>query len=214
MSAINITEQPGARLIDGSDINTIIAAVNALAAGTTTGAYTGGFTLSNGLALKTDTVADHTGLIQAYDVDNATYKTFGTLTNGDTPSFALAAPSGGSLTIDGAVIGGTTPAAVSGTTGTFSGNLSVTTATSTLVLKQGANGKTGTFTLNGATPVSVSNTSVTANSVVILTLKTVSGTVSPSAPNVQTITPSTGFTVAGTAGDTSVYNYHIIESAA
>jgi hypothetical protein len=95
-----------------------------------------------------------------------------------------------------------------------SGTTTYSVATSTTVLKQGANGKTGTFTLNGATPVSVSNTSVTANSGIIITLKTVGGTVSPSAPNIQTITASTGFTVAGTAGDTSVYNYHIIESAA
>lgn len=43
MPAISLVETPGARLIDGSDINTIIAAVNALAAGTTSGVYTGTF---------------------------------------------------------------------------------------------------------------------------------------------------------------------------
>lgn len=37
-----------------------------------------------------------------------------------------------------------------------------------------------------------------------------SGTVEPNAPNVKTITPGTGFTVAGTASDTIVYNYRII----
>lgn len=65
----------------------------------------------------------------------------------------------------------------------------------------------GTVTLNGATPVTEANTFITANTVLIFTLKTVGGTVSPSAPNVQTITPGTGFTVSGTASDTSVYNY-------
>lgn len=67
----------------------------------------------------------------------------------------------------------------------------------------------GTFTLNGATPVTVTEPFVTANSTICITLKTVGGTVSPSAPNIQTITPGTGFTVAGTASDTSVYNYAV-----
>lgn len=81
-----------------------------------------------------------------------------------------------------------------------------------LTLTAAANGKAGTVTLNGATPVSVSNTSITAGSVVIFTLKTVGGTVG-AYPAIQTITPSTGFDVAGTAGDTSVYNYAVIETA-
>lgn len=63
--------------------------------------------------------------------------------------------------------------------------------------------------LNGATPVTVVDARVTASSNILLTLKTVGGTVSPNAPNIQTITPGTGFTVAGTALDTSVYNYEI-----
>lgn len=68
----------------------------------------------------------------------------------------------------------------------------------------------GTVVLNGATPVTVANAQTTANSVVIFTLKTVGGTVSPNAPNVLTITPGTGFTVGGTASDTSTYNYVIV----
>jgi len=71
-------------------------------------------------------------------------------------------------------------------------------------------GSSGTVTLNGATGVTVANPAVTANSIIVFTLKTVGGTVSPNAPNVKTITPGTGFTVAGTASDTSVYNYRII----
>lgn len=68
----------------------------------------------------------------------------------------------------------------------------------------------GTVTLNGATPQTVLTSAVTAGSIILLTLKTASGTVSPNAPNVLTITPGTGFTVAGTAGDNSTYNYVII----
>jgi hypothetical protein len=68
----------------------------------------------------------------------------------------------------------------------------------------------GTVTLNGATPVVVSATQVTANSTIVFTIKTAAGTVSPNAPNVLTITPGTGFTVGGTALDTSIYNFTII----
>ncbi len=68
---------------------------------------------------------------------------------------------------------------------------------------------TGTFTANGATPVVVAAASVTANSLVLITLKTVGGTVG-AVPAVKTITVATGFTVAATASDTSVYNYAIL----
>lgn len=67
----------------------------------------------------------------------------------------------------------------------------------------------GTVTLNGATQVTVSNTAITAGSVIVFTLKTVGGTVG-AAPVVDTITAGTGFTVKGTAGDTSVYNYRVL----
>ena len=66
----------------------------------------------------------------------------------------------------------------------------------------------GTVTLNGATAVTVANAAVTANSIIIFTLKTAH---TPGAyPAIATITPGTGFTVAGTAGDVSVYNYAIL----
>lgn len=67
----------------------------------------------------------------------------------------------------------------------------------------------GTVILNGATPVTEANTFVSANSTVVFTLKTVGGTVG-AYPAIQTITPGTGFTFAGTAGDTSTYNYVMI----
>lgn len=67
----------------------------------------------------------------------------------------------------------------------------------------------GTVTLNGATPVTVANANVGAFSIIIFTLKTVGGTVG-AYPAIPTITPGTGFTVVGTASDTSIYNYVII----
>lgn len=72
-------------------------------------------------------------------------------------------------------------------------------------------GRTSTFTCNGATPVIVVDNRITVNSAVIVTLKTVGGTVGTSAPNVRTITAGTGFTIAGIASDTSIYNYSILD---
>ena len=66
----------------------------------------------------------------------------------------------------------------------------------------------GTFAANGVTPVTVTNAAVTAGSNIVITLKTVGGTVG-AIPHVETITPGTGFTVIGTATDTSTYNYEI-----
>lgn len=64
----------------------------------------------------------------------------------------------------------------------------------------------GTFTANGATPVTVADAAFTANTPVTFTLKTVGGTVG-AYPSIKTVTAGTGFTVACTASDTSVYNY-------
>jgi hypothetical protein len=72
----------------------------------------------------------------------------------------------------------------------------------------------GTFTAltGGGTgnAVTVSNAAVTATSQILITLKTVGGTVSPGTVYVNTITPGTGFTVVNAASDTSVYNYTIL----
>ena len=71
-------------------------------------------------------------------------------------------------------------------------------------------GRSGTVTINQATPVAVANKLITADSVIVYTVKTVGGTVSASGLNTLTKTPGTGFTVAGLSGDTSVYSYTII----
>lgn len=67
----------------------------------------------------------------------------------------------------------------------------------------------GTTTLNGATPVTVANTEIPEGALIVFTLKTVGGTVG-AVPSIKTITPGTGFTVAGTALDTSIYNWAVI----
>lgn len=79
----------------------------------------------------------------------------------------------------------------------------------TLSVKSGANAKAGTFTLSSGT-ATVSNTSVTANSVVACTVKTSSGTLGTGTPEIV-ITASTGFTATGVATDNSTYNFVIFE---
>ena len=77
-------------------------------------------------------------------------------------------------------------------------------------LRQGeVNRLAGTFTANGTTDVTVDAPQVTAESVIIFTLKTVGGTVG-AYPRVVTITPGTGFTVDAASGDTSIYNYVVL----
>jgi len=67
----------------------------------------------------------------------------------------------------------------------------------------------GTYICNGASSVTVAAPQITARSLVISTLQTVGGTVGAT-PAVKTITPGTGFTIAGTASDTSTYNFGVI----
>lgn len=65
-----------------------------------------------------------------------------------------------------------------------------------------------TFTVNGTSTVTVSAPEVTANSIILQTLKTVGGTVGSN--TIQTVTPGTGFTLTSTAGNTSTYNYVVL----
>ena len=87
------------------------------------------------------------------------------------------------------------------------GGADAATARSNLGLPSGFH--SGSFVINGVTPVAVSDVNVTATSVIVITLKTVGGTVG-AVPAIVTITPSTGFSVKGTASDSSTYEYLII----
>jgi hypothetical protein len=67
----------------------------------------------------------------------------------------------------------------------------------------------GTFVCNGATPVTVANSTITASSQILITVKTPGGTVGAT-PSVKSKTAGTGFDVAGTALDTSTYDYSVV----
>lgn len=94
---------------------------------------------------------------------------------------------------------------------TQSDNLTFSAAGKGIILKQGANGKTGTFTLAGTGIVTVSNTSIATTDVIAISLNTVGGTVGAH-PTIKTITAATGFTVNGSVSDVSIYNYGVISS--
>lgn len=115
--------------------------------------------------------------------------------------------------IDGMTIGATNPAPATVTdldvTGTSELTGSVSGAGFLAALLAWFQANSGTFTADGATPVTVAASEVTANSQILITLKTVGGTVG-AIPHVETITPGTGFTVVGIADDTSIYNYTIV----
>lgn len=105
------------------------------------------------------------------------------------------------------VITGTTVAATSITN---SGNFTETTAGSGFIQKTAAGtARAGSFSLNGATAVTVTNTTVAVTDFIGLSLNTVGGTVGVQ-PHVTTISAGVYFTVIGTAGDTSLYNYSMI----
>ncbi len=126
-------------------------------------------TIATGKAIKTDTTTAHTALLQAYDVDGTAYKTFATLTNGNTPSFAIAAPAGGTVAIDGAVIGGSTPAA-----GTFT-TLTATSSVPTALVGPPPTAGGSTITLTAAKAGQVTKLDTAAGTTVTLPAATGTG---------------------------------------
>lgn len=68
---------------------------------------------------------------------------------------------------------------------------------------------TGTVTANNTTPVTVSDANVTANSIILLTVKTATGANAGEA-YVSATSVGVSFTIDSGAADTSVYNYMIL----
>lgn len=123
------------------------------------------------------------------------------------------------LTFTGKTITGgayVTPAlgVASATSLSNAGDTTYTAVASGPTLKRGANGRCGTFVANGATPVTVNNTSIAITDTIVISLNTVGGAGPVGQPWVTTITAATSFTVTAIATDTSTYNYAIIKNAA
>ena len=67
----------------------------------------------------------------------------------------------------------------------------------------------GTFVATAATAVTVANTLIAANSLVLISLNTPGGTVGAQ-PHLTTLTAGTSFSVIASASDTSTYTYAIV----
>lgn len=152
----------------------------------TTIAAAGNLTLANGIAIQSDSTTAHTLLIQGYQTTSSAYATLATITNGATATLALAAPTHGTITIDGAVIGGVTPAA-----GSFT----------TLAASTGYNGLIG-----GVTPAAATFTTATTAQVIntntAVTVTTNAGTV-PVTKSLNTFTNSSAATMTITLATAS-----------
>lgn len=99
-----------------------------------------------------------------------------------------------------------------GVFGVSTGSLAVTSAGQGLQIKEGANAKMGTSSLNGITEVTVATTAVTATSRIYLTVQSPAGTATGLA-YVSSRVPGTSFGVKGAALDTSVFAWLIVEPA-
>jgi hypothetical protein len=102
------------------------------------------------------------------------------------------------------VVGGTT--AQSGAYITVNGgNVAISSVGNTLTLKGGSNAMSGTFALASGT-ATVASTAIDSNTVVVLSVKTASGTLGTGTPEIQ-VQSGTGFTASGAATDNSTYNW-------
>lgn len=98
------------------------------------------------------------------------------------------------------------------TGGSMSGvSISGGTITGVTGFPKPASGRTGTFVVNGTTPVTISAASIVITDILISSLNTVGGTVG-ALPAVKTITAGQ-LTVAASASDTSTYNYILVATA-
>ena len=88
--------------------------------------------------------------------------------------------------------------------------ITVTPSTNIVTTPAGFGGKsTGTVTANETSEVTVSNTNVTADSIILLTVKTATGADAGQA-YVSATSVGASFTIKSSASDTSVYNYMIL----
>lgn len=93
-------------------------------------------------------------------------------------------------------------------------NIGGTTLTmGNMISFQGETNKpSGQFVLNGSTTVNVGNTLVTATTKIIMTEQSANGGTQAGNPFVTGTTPGTGFAVKGTAADTSIVFYTLVNT--
>ncbi len=197
-----------------SDTQADIAA-GALSA--TTASFTGDVTIATGKALQTDTTTAHTLLFKAYDVDGVAYKTFMTLTNGNTPALAITAPSGGTIAVDGASIGAntagsgafTTLSATGAITGGSSADIAINTNKFTVAASTGNTLVAGTLAVTGVVALTTYLKKDVGNALTAVgTTRTDALALTHSINNVTTATAGTGVTLPASAVGMNITIYN------
>lgn len=115
----------------------------------------------------------------------------------------------GDIIADGGSLRVTGTADISGALTVASGGLTVSAGRITLPVTAGA-AVVGTVTANGASSVTVNNTLVTANSVILLSLASAPSGVTSSTAYVFARNAGVSFVIRAAAGDVSTYNYLIV----
>lgn len=142
------------------------------------------------------------------------------LNGSDVPTFAGAVTATTSITATTSVNAGTTITATAGDITATNGNMIMSTAGKGLKVKEGSNARMGSATLTSGT-VTVSNTSVTANTRIYLSRYAANGSTAIGALSVGTVSASTSFVISALAeadgttktGDTSIVHWFLVEPA-
>ncbi len=190
----------------GASLQAVITALSTVGAGTITAAG-----LAGGITSRTGSQSN-TAFTDTTDIATAIVTARSGLFVGESWIYVYQNTTDANATLTGGT--GVTVSGITVVPGKTTATYLITyTATNTFTMvgieQTSAQGSSGTLTLNGVTPVTVTDSRVTANSAIVITLKTVGGTVGVF-PHIATITAGTGFTILGTASDTSIYNYLII----
>lgn len=122
--------------------------------------------LTTATGIKTTTATANTVVFQAYDVNGATYRTFGTLLSGDVPSFTLSQPAGGIL----AVLPPTADPGIAGALWSNSGALALSGVSTPVLPVAGGGtgiGTAGIAAFNNITGLTASGTTGTTSTNVV-----------------------------------------------
>jgi hypothetical protein len=99
---------------------------------------------------------------------------------------------------------GTVVASFTDTAADFTGNVSLSTAGKTISIKSGTNAAAGTVTLSGGS-ATITSTAIDVNTVIVMSVKTSSGTIGDHTPSVKVNAGNA--VITGSSSDASTYNW-------
>ena len=177
----------GSIFVSASDF--ILSTAGSLSFGLAGGAEWARFATSTGnLLIGTTTDITGTGGLHVAGTATASTTTSGALRVGS--NVGLSGNAGGASYFGGAA--------------TFAGAVSLSTAGTTVSIKSGTNAAAGTVTLVGGAGT-ITSTAIDVNTVIVMSVKTMSGTVGDHLPSVLVAAGSA--TIDGSASDNSTYNW-------